>query len=84
MFHKLVTQVNMERKLHHHLESNVTEIWKDSQHCIIKQHTFTSARARDKNYNDCELVEKCASQEDYKDPDFVPDFSDDCKSDRYQ
>ena len=77
----------MERKPHASLGIQCNRDLEDSQHCIINQRTFKSARDSrqqlgDKNYLDCELVEKCASQEDYKVPDFEPDFSDDCQSDR--
>ena len=81
--------MNMERKPHASLGIQCNRDLEDSQHCITKQCTFNSARSsrqqfEDKNYLqvDCELVDKCASQEDYKDPDFEPDFSDDYQSDR--
>ena len=76
----------MERKPHASLGIQCNRDLEDSQHYITKQRTFNSAGSRqqfeDKNYLDCELVDKSASQEEYNDPDFEPDFSDDYQSDR--
>ena len=77
----------MDRKPHASLGIRCNRDLEDLQHCIIKRRTFNCARdsrqqLEDKNYLDCELVDKCASQEDYKDPDFELDFSDDSQSNR--